>query len=111
MLKKIASGFNNGILLLSKRDDTKTDSCDQQSDILDLPEQKRFNDILGQIKEELKKIDMSLFSKYFSYGRPGEMPEGLYNSKRRFGNYNKLYGFINILIKLQIGLKLLDHEN
>ena len=111
MLKKIASGFNNGILLLSKRDDTKTDSCDQQLDILDTPEQKRFNDILGQIKEELKKIDMSLFSKYFSYGRPGEMPEGLYNSKRRFGNYNKLYGFINILIKLQIGLKLLDHEN
>ena len=54
---------------------------------------------------------MSLFSKYFSYGRPGEMPEGLYNSKHRFGNYNKLYGFINILIKLQIGLKLLDHEN
>ena len=54
---------------------------------------------------------MSLFSKYFSYGRPDEMPEGLYNSKRRFGNYNKLYGFINILIKLQIGLKLLDHEN
>ena len=33
---------------------------------------------------------MSLFSKYFSYGRPDEMPEGLYNSKRRFGNYNKL---------------------
>ena len=55
MLKKIASGFNNGILLLSKRDDTKTDSCDQQLDILDTPEQKRFNDILGQIKEELKK--------------------------------------------------------
>ena len=55
MLKKIASGFNNGILLLSKRDDTKTDSRDEESDILDTPEQKRFNHILGQIKEELKK--------------------------------------------------------
>ena len=55
MLKKIASGFNNGILLFSKRDDTKTDSRDEESDILDTPEQKRFNHILGQIKEELKK--------------------------------------------------------
>ena len=33
----------------------KTDSVDQQLDILDTNEERRFNDFLSQIKEEQKK--------------------------------------------------------
>ena len=48
--EKIVYGFKNGILPLSKKDNMKTDSADQQLDILDTPEQRRFNDFLDQIE-------------------------------------------------------------
>ena len=49
--EKIAYGFKNEILPFSKKDDTKTDSANQQLDILDTTEQRGFNDFLSQIKE------------------------------------------------------------
>ena len=51
---KIIYGFKNGILLLSKKADMKTDSADQQLDILDTPEQRRFNDFQGILKKSKK---------------------------------------------------------
>ena len=51
----------------------KTDSADQQLDILDTTEQRRFNVSLSQIKEERKNIDMKSFEKYFSYRKPDGM--------------------------------------
>ena len=56
--EKIVHGFENGILLLSKKDDMKTDSADQQLDTLDTTEQGRFKEFLSQIKEEQKNTDM-----------------------------------------------------
>ena len=53
--EKIDYGFKNGILLLSKTDVMKNDSVDQQADILDTPEQKKFNDFSRQNKEKQKK--------------------------------------------------------
>ena len=44
----------------------KTDSSDQQTDILDMTEQTKFDDFLEQIKEK-KNIDMRLSSNYFPY--------------------------------------------
>ena len=49
------NGFKNGVLPLSKMDDVKTDSNDQQPDTLDISEQIKFNDLLEQIKEEQKR--------------------------------------------------------
>ena len=37
---------------LSKKNDMKTDSGDQRSNILDTPGQRRFDDFLEQIEEE-----------------------------------------------------------
>ena len=51
--EKIVYGFKDGILLLSKKDSTKTDSS-HQTDILDTPEQKKINDLFYQIREEQK---------------------------------------------------------
>ena len=59
--EKIVNGFKNGILPLSKTYGTKTVSSDQQTDILDTPEHKSFNDFLIRIKEEQKHMDMILF--------------------------------------------------
>ena len=59
--EKIVNGFKNGILPLSIKNGTKTD-------ILDTPEQKRFNDFLSQIKEGQRNIDMSLFEEVFGFG-------------------------------------------
>ena len=64
--EEIVHGFKNGILPLSKTDDMKIDSADQQLDILDTTEQRRFNNFSSQIKEEQKNIDMKSFKKYFS---------------------------------------------
>ena len=47
--------FKNGILPFSKRDSMKSGSTDQQLDILDTTEPRRFNDFISQIKEEQKK--------------------------------------------------------
>ena len=44
--EKIVYGFKKGILPLSKKDDMKTDSSDQQSDISDTRRQIKFNDFL-----------------------------------------------------------------
>ena len=56
--EKFVYGFKNEILPLLKKDDMKTDSGDQRSNILDTPEQRRFNDFLEQIEEEQKNIDI-----------------------------------------------------
>ena len=45
----------------------KTDSSGQQLDVLDTPEQRRFNDFLSQITEERRNVDMSLFEEVFAY--------------------------------------------
>ena len=60
--EKIVYGFKNGILSLSKKNDMKTDSADQQLDVLDTPEQRRFNGFLSQIKEQQKNIDCMFLS-------------------------------------------------
>ena len=57
--------------------DTKTDSSDQQADILDTPEQKRCSDFLSQIKKEQQNIDMSLFEGVFGYETPDKMLQTL----------------------------------
>ena len=61
----------------------KTDSGDQQPDILNTPKQNRFVNFLEQIREEQKYTDTQLFNKYFSYGRPDEMLQDLFYSKSR----------------------------
>ena len=47
----------------------KTDSGDQQPDMLDTPAQVKRNDFLEQIKEEQMNIELKFFSKYFPYKR------------------------------------------
>ena len=44
--KKIIYGFKHGILPLAKKDAAKTDSADQQLNILDMTEEKKFNGFL-----------------------------------------------------------------
>ena len=66
---------------LSKKAAEETDSDDQQPDILDTPEQKRFNDLLSQIKEEQKNINMSLFEEVFGYDTSDKMLRNLHSLK------------------------------
>ena len=66
----------------------KTDTVDQQPDILDTSEQTTFNDFLNQIKEQQKNIDMRLFSKYLPYERSDKMAQVLYNLKSKADNNN-----------------------
>ena len=66
---------------LSKKAAEETDSDDQQPDILDTPEQKRFNDFLSQIKEEQKNINMSLFEEVFGYDTSDKMLQTLHSLK------------------------------
>ena len=66
----------------------KTDSSDQQTDILDMTEQTKFDDFLEQIKEK-KNIDMRLSSNYFPYEWPDEIIQTLYDSKSNADNYSK----------------------
>ena len=56
---KIVNGFKNKILPLYKKAGEKSDRDDQQPDILDTPEKKRFNGFLSHIKEEQKNIGMN----------------------------------------------------
>ena len=86
--ENIVYGFTNWILQLFTQDDMKNDSSDQQTDILDTPEQTKFGDFLEQIKEQ-KNIDMRLSSKYFPYEWPDEMLQTLYVSKSKADNYSK----------------------
>ena len=44
--KKIIYGFKHGILSLAIKDAAKTDSADEQPNILDMPEEKKFNGFL-----------------------------------------------------------------
>ena len=74
----------------SKKDDMKTDGGDQQPDISDTPKLTKFNDFSKQIKEQLRNIDMKLFSKYFLYGRPNRMAQVLYILKSKADNKNKV---------------------
>ena len=83
--EKVVSGLKNKILSLSKKAVEKTDSDNQQSDILDTPEQQRFNDFLSQIKEEQKHIDMSLFEEVFD----DDMPDEILHSLKRVDSYNQ----------------------
>ena len=84
--ESIIEGFKNGISPFSKKDGMKSDGGDQQSHILDSPEQTKFNDYLEQIKEERKNIEMGLFDKHFPYERPDRMVEVLYTSKSKADN-------------------------
>ena len=68
----------------------KTDSIDQRPNILDTPEQRRFNEFLQQIEEEQKYVNMKLFDKYYPYGRPDEMLQDLNDSKSIVDNGDKL---------------------
>ena len=62
--EKIVCGLKNGILPLSKKVCVKTDSDDQQPNILDISKQKKFNDFLCQIKEEQKNIDIVYLNRF-----------------------------------------------
>ena len=78
---KIIEGFKNGILPLSKKDDMKTDSGHQQPDVLDTPEEIKFNDFLKHIKEEQKNIGMRLSEETFAYKTLDKMLQTLHNLK------------------------------
>ena len=54
-------GFKNGISPFCKKDGMKTDSGDQRPNILDTPEQRRFEDFLQRIEEQQEYKDMKLF--------------------------------------------------
>ena len=78
--------FKNGILLLFKKDDMKTDSGDQKPDILDTSEETKSNDFLKQVKEEKRNMDMDLFGEQFGYKTPDEMLQIFKNLKNRADN-------------------------
>ena len=80
--EKIVNAFKNKIMPLSKKIDEKTDRDDQQPDILDASEQKRFNDFLSQIKEEKRNKDMALFKGVFGYEMSVQMLQTLHKLKR-----------------------------
>ena len=88
--EKIVYEFKNVKLSLSKKEDMKTDSSDQQPDTSDTPKQTKFNDFLKLIKEEQTNIDMRLFKKYFPYRTPDKMAQVLYNSKSKAGNHSEV---------------------
>ena len=99
--EKIVYGFKNGILPLLKKDKMKTDSGDQQLDISDTPEQRRFNHFLLQIKEEQKNIDMSLFEEHFGYKTPDKILETLHNLKRVDSYNQEAFSIENIILGLE----------
>ena len=66
----------------------KNDSVDQQADILDTPEQKKFNDFSRQNKEEHKNINTSLFKEIFNYDTPDKMLQTLRNLNK-VDSYNQ----------------------
>ena len=74
----------------SLKNGLKTDSIDQRPNILDTPEQRRFNEFLQKIEEEQKYVNMKLFDKYYPYGRPDEMLQDLNDSKSIVDNGDKL---------------------
>ena len=85
---KSLNWFKNKTFSLSKKVGAKTNSGDQKPDILHTPGQKRFNDILSQIKEERTNMDMNLFKELFGYDTPDQMLQNLRNFKRA-DSYNQ----------------------
>ena len=63
--EKIVNRLKNGILTLSKKVGTKTDSGEQQPDVLDIPEK-----------------DMNLIEKVFDFNTPDKMLQILHGLKR-----------------------------
>ena len=86
--EKIVNGFTNKILPLFKKDGVKTDSGDQQPDILDTAEETRFNDFFKQIREEQKNIDMKLFNEYFPYKTPNTLLLSFHGLESKADNKN-----------------------
>ena len=86
--KKIVSGFKNGILLLSKKDDMKNHSGDEEPDILDTTEQTKFNDFFQQVREHEKDRDMNFSEEQVVYKIPSKMLQTLHNLKNRVNNSN-----------------------
>ena len=84
--EKIVYGFKDGILLLSKKDSTKTDSSDQ-TDILDTPEQKNLMIYFIRL-EKNKNIDMILFKQIFDYDTLDKMLQIL-RGLQRVDSYNQ----------------------
>ena len=78
----------------------KTDSEDQQLDILDAPEQRRFNDFVSQIKEEQNNIDMDLFKEVFNYKAPDKMLQTLHNLEK-VDSYNQESFSIENIVNLK----------
>ena len=103
--EKIVYGFKNGILLLPKKDDMKTDTGNQQLDILDTLEQRRFNDFLSQIKEEQKNVDLSLFEEVFGYKTPDKMLQTLHNLKRVDSHNQEAFPIENIIVTFENKVK------
>ena len=86
--EKIVNEFTNKILPLLKKDGVKNDSGDQQPDILDTPEDTRFNDFLEQIREKQKSIDMKLSNEYFPYKTPDTLLLNFHELKSKIDNKN-----------------------
>ena len=79
--EKTVNRFKNKILQLSKKAAEETDSDDQQPDILDTPEHKRFNNLFSQIKEEQKNLNVNLFEEVFGYDTSDKMLQTLHSLK------------------------------
>ena len=55
----------------------KTDTGNQQPNVLETPEKKRFNEFFNQIKEEQKEKKHDLFKEVFGYDTPDKMLQTL----------------------------------
>ena len=71
----------------------KTESGDQEPDILETTKQKKFN--YFQSKEQ-KNIDMRLLTKYFPYKRPDRILQTLCNLKSKADNYGEVSSIYGI---------------
>ena len=102
---KIVYGFKNGILLLPKEDDMKTDSGGRQLGVLDTPEQRRFNDFLNQITEERRNVDMSLFEEVFAYKTLDKILQSLNNLKRVDSDNHEAFQIENVFLNYESKVK------
>ena len=78
---KLLKGLKMEYYHFLKKDDMKTDSGNQQPDVLDTPEEIKFNDLLKHIKEEQKNIGMRLSEETFAYKTLDKMLQTLHNLK------------------------------
>ena len=79
----------------------KTDSGGQQLDVLDTPEQRRFNDFLSQITEEQRNVDMSLFEEVFAYKTLDKMLQSLNNLKRVDSDNQEAFQIENVFVNYE----------